>query len=132
MKQRFLLRPPIKDAILPFGQQIELQHNGEVVAVARWHAPEGTDGVFQVADLHVIEPQRRQGHGSTLLKKVYAEAAELFALASVRPRRVWMVVEQKRHVIARAFLSRHGFQHVSTIAAMYRGQDGMVYQKSFD
>ncbi|HEX8322920.1 MAG TPA: GNAT family N-acetyltransferase [Tepidisphaeraceae bacterium] len=132
MKQRYVLRPPIQDAVLPFGQQVDLQLNGEVVASARWHAPESTDGVFQIADIRVVPAHQRQGHGSALLKKCYAEAAELYAALNIKPRRVWILIEQKKHVIARAFLSRHGFQHVSTMSAAFRGQDGMIYQRSFD
>lgn len=131
MKQKFVLRPPLGSA-LPFGQQIELVVNGEVVGVARWHAPDGKDGIIQIADFHIADGHQRQGHGSALLNKVYAEAKALFASLDIKPRRVWMIVEQKRHVIARAFLSRHGYQHVSTMTALYRGQDGMIYQRSFD
>ena len=131
MKQKFVHRPPLAPA-LPFGQQIELVLNGEVVGVARWHAPEGVDGILQIADLHIEGAHQRQGHGSALLNKVYAEAKALFATLNVKPRRAWLIIEQKRHVIARAFLSRHGFQHVATMTALYRGQDGMIYQRSFD
>lgn len=131
MKQKFVLRPPLAPA-LPFGQQIELQLNGEIVGVARWHAQDGNDGIIQVAELNIVPGHQRQGHGSALLNKIYVEAKALFATLNIPPRRVWMIVEQKRHVTARAFLSRHGFQHVSTMTALYRGQDGMLYQKSFD
>ena len=132
MKQRFLLRPPVKGASLPFGQQIELILNGEVVGTARWHAADADDGIFQIADLAIAPQHQRQGHGSALLKKCYAEAYELFAALNIKPRRAWLLVEQKRHVNARAFLSKHGFQHVSTMTALMRGQDGMLYQRSFD
>ena len=131
MKQKFRLRPPV-GATLPFGQQVELILNGELVAVARWHAPDTADGIIQIADIHVVEGHQRQGHGSALLHKVYAEAKVLFATVNIKPRRAWIVVEQKRHVTARAFLSRHGFQHVATLTALHRGQDGMIYQRSFD
>ncbi|MGC4032139.1 MAG: hypothetical protein QM754_10485 [Tepidisphaeraceae bacterium] len=88
--------------------------------------------MIQIADIHIADGHRRQGNGSTLLKKVYAEAAEFFTALNIKPRRCWILIEQKRHVVARAFLSRHGYQHVSTLSAVFRGQDGMLYQKSFD
>lgn len=132
MKRQFVLKPAIKDAALPFSQHIELVLNGQTVGTARWHAPEGTDGIIQITDLAIHPDHQRHGHGSTLLKKCYAEAYELFAAHGIKPRRVWMILEQKRQVIARAFLSKHGYQHVSTMTALYKGQDGMLYQRSFD
>ena len=132
MKQRYRLSPPLKDAALPFGQHIELILNDQIVGTARWHAAEGTDGLFQIAEINIVPEHQRQGHGSALLKKCYAEAYELFKALQIKPRRVWLLLEQKRHVNARAFLSKHGFQHVSTMTALYRGQDGMLYQRSFD
>lgn len=132
MRQRYRLRPPLTGATLPFGQQIELILNGQLVGTARWHAPDTADGVFQISDIHIAPEHQRQGHGSALLKKCYAEAAEVFVALNIKPRRVWILIEQKRHVIARAFLTRHGYQHVATLPAAFRGQDGMVYQRSFD
>ena len=131
MKQQFRLHPATGRE-LPFSQRIELLLDGRVAGVVHWFSPRTDDGVFQVLDLIVDEPRRRQGFGTLLLKKAYAEAAELFAATGVSPRRVWVCLEQKRHVVARAFLTKHGYQHTSTLAALYRDQDGMVYQRTFD
>jgi ribosomal protein S18 acetylase RimI-like enzyme len=116
----------------PFVQQVTLIQDGQPIATARWHATDSEEGVFQILDLAVHPDHHRQGHGSTLIRAVYDEAAKLFKSMGQRPRRVWITIEQKRHVIARAFLSRHGYHHVSTIKNLYSKQDAMIYQKSFD
>lgn len=117
---------------LPFTQHVLLYHEGRPIAQARWHAPESSDGVFQILDFVVVPEFQRQGHGSTLLRAIYDQAEILFRSVGQRPRRVWVSIEQKRQVIARAFLSRHGFHHVSTIKNLYVKQDAMIYQRSFD
>lgn len=132
MNERYVLTPATAGAALPFGQKIDLMLNGKLAGTARWHAPESADGIVQVCDIRIAPEFQRQGHGSLLLRRLYAEATAVFIAAGVKPRRVWILIEQKRHVIARAFLSRNGFQHVSTMRDAFKKQDGMIYQRSFD
>jgi len=47
-------------------------------------------------------------------------------------RRVWVGIEQKSQVIARAFLTSRGFHHIATVDELYRDQELMVYVKSMD
>lgn len=117
---------------LPFAQEIELLAGDKIVARTLWFAPLSEDGVAQVLDLQVFPPHQRQGHGSLLMKAIYEQVKEFFSRAAIPPRRLWVSVEQKKHINARAFLSRHGFHHVSTIENLHRKQDALVYLKAFD
>jgi len=126
------LVPDDAGGTLPMVQKLTLTLDGKTIAHARWHAPASDDGVFQILDLFVDPLYQRQGHGSRLLRSVYDHATETFRKLGIRPRRVWVSIEQKRHVIARAFFSKHGYQHVATIAKQYVNQDAMIYERSFD
>lgn len=121
------------EVILPFVQELVLTDAfGKSLGYARWHAPEGTDGIVQVLDIAIHPQHQRQGHGSVLMRRIYAEAKSLFSQLGLPPRRIWLAVEQKRCVNARAFLSRHGFHHVSSIKNALLKQDVLIYLKSFD
>lgn len=117
---------------LPFAQEIELLAGEKVIARTLWFAPKSEDGVAQVLDLQVFPAYQRQGHGSLLMKAVYEQVKDFFARTTIKPRRVWLSVEQKQHINARAFLSRHGFHHVSSIENLHRKQDALIYLKAFD
>jgi GNAT superfamily N-acetyltransferase len=120
-------------AILPFVQELILTDaSGKSIGYARWHAPEGTDGIVQVLDIAIVPAYQRQGHGSVLIRRIYAEANALFTTVGLKPRRIWLAVEQKRCINARAFLSRHGFHHVSSIKNALLRQDVLIYLRSFD
>src|SRR5687768_3709691 len=84
---------------LPFVQQVTLIQDGQPIGQARWHATESGEGVFQLLDLSIAPEHQRSGHGSTLLRAVYDQATTLFKSLGIRPRRVWVSIEQKRHVI---------------------------------
>lgn len=131
MKQQFRLTPATASTA-PFHQRIDLLLDGRLAGTVQWLTPRNDEGIVQITDLTVDEGRRRQGFGTALLKKTYAEANALFTAAGIKPRRAWLCLEQKRHVVARAFFTKHGYQHVSTLAALYRDQDGMVYQRTFD
>ena len=138
MNQQFRLTPfgpsagPTAIGGLPFGQRIDLLLDGQLGGTVQWFAPRSAGGIVQILDLLVDTPRRRQGFGTALLRKAYAEATTVFTAAGVKPRRVWVCLEQKRDVVARAFFTKHGYQHVSTLAAMLTNEDGMVYQRTFD
>ena len=117
---------------LPMTQRLTLTLDGRVIAHARWHATASDDGVFQIADLFVDPLHQRKGHGSRLLREMYEHAIATFRSLGITPRRVWVCVEQKRHVTARAFFSKHGFQHVATMKEHFVDQDAMLYSRSFN
>lgn len=118
--------------VLPMTQRLTLSLDGNIIASSRWHAGASDDGVFQITDLFVDPLHQRQGHGSRLLRQTYDHATGRLKSLGIQPRRVWVCLEQKRHVIARAFFSKHGFQHVATMQKLYIGQDAMMYSRSFD
>jgi GNAT superfamily N-acetyltransferase len=116
----------------PFLQRIALLHGNDLLAHAAWHTT-GHGGVAQLVDLFVAPEHRRQGHASRLLNAVVEQARLFFrSRAAQTLRRVWVAVEQKDQVIARSFLTRHGFHHIATIPDVSRNQDLLVYVKSFD
>ena len=90
------------------------------VGTLRTHA----DGdVLQVLWVEVDNKHRRQGIGSLLLDH---------ALTAARPRRAWCLVAQGRDVIARAWLTKHGFNHVTTVEHLHDAEDGLIYVRTFD
>jgi ribosomal protein S18 acetylase RimI-like enzyme len=130
---QYELTPAIPRVVaLPFIQELKLVKDGRLIAMARWHAPEGSDGIVQLLDLHVDPDHQRQGHGSALLREVYKQATMLFNRLEIKPRRIWASVEQKRQVNARAFFSRHGFHHVTATKNLHRKQEALIYVRSFD
>ena len=60
------------------------------------------------------------------------QAASYGNARGVPTRRLWVSVEQKTQVNARAFLTRHGFHHVATIHELLAKQDALVYLRSLD
>jgi ribosomal protein S18 acetylase RimI-like enzyme len=116
----------------PFLQRIDLREGATVIATANWHAPIGREGVAQLLDLTVVPEHRRRGRGSALLT-LFIEQASLYGRSiGVPTRRLWISVEQKTQVNARAFLTRHGFHHVATIKELLAEQDALVYLRSLD
>jgi hypothetical protein len=60
-------------------------------------------------------------------------AGHRFAQAQkLRLRRLWVSVEQKTQVIARAFLTQHGFHHTATMKELLADQDALIYVRTFD
>jgi ribosomal protein S18 acetylase RimI-like enzyme len=132
---RLITTPPIPAASKggAFVQELHLVEGDAAIATARWHAPATSgEGVAQLLDLSVIEVHRRQGHGGRLLREIIAQAASYYRARGSKLRRVWLAVEQKQQVIARAFLTAHGFHHIATVKDVLKEQDLMIYSKSFD
>ena len=116
----------------PFFQRIELREEGRTIATAHWHTAGGAEGVAQLLDLIVLPEHRRKGHGSTLITAFKEQAAAYGRATGVVTRRLWVSVEQKTQVNARAFLTRHGFHHVATIHELLAHQDALVYLLALD
>ena len=116
-----------------FVQTITLRQGEQTLGFARWHAPCDTaQGVIQLLDLFIHPPHRRSGHGGRLLRAVIEQVTRHQRLRKHPLRRIWVSVEQKAQVNARAFLTQHGFHHTATIADLLKAQDALVYVRSFD
>jgi ribosomal protein S18 acetylase RimI-like enzyme len=116
----------------PFFQRLELREGGVAIATAHWHVPVGKEGVAQLLDLTVVPEHRRKGHGSTVLIAFKEQAAAYGKASGIPTRRIWVAVEQKTQVNARAVLTRHGFHHVATIKELLAKQDALVYLLALD
>jgi ribosomal protein S18 acetylase RimI-like enzyme len=125
--------PPINGApTQPFLQQLILREEGRVIGTARWYVPVGKDGVVQILDLAIQPEHRRKGNGSALLLAIKQQAVS-YGQASAHPtRRLWISIEQKTQINARAFLTRHGFHHVATLKELLDDQDALVYLLALD
>jgi GNAT superfamily N-acetyltransferase len=118
----------------PFIQSIQcLNAGGIVMGKAIWHAPDGAaDGVFQILHLQVRPELRRQGLGGRLLEASIIQATQWHRARRIPLRRAWLSVEQKSQVIARAFLTQHGFHHIATASNLHKDQDALIYIRAFD
>lgn len=129
--------PPLPAKVaadMPFVQTIQLcSAGGAVLATAVWICPAGApDGVVQLLHLYVDPAHRRQGLGQRLLDVCIQQARAYHRLRGVSFRRLWALVEQKSQVIARAFLTQHGFHHTATVQNLHKKQDGLIYTRTFD
>jgi ribosomal protein S18 acetylase RimI-like enzyme len=113
-------------------QVLRLTIDDQPVGLLTWHAPLGVDGVAQVLDVQIDPLHQRKGHGSALLRECYKQAVKLFQAQGIKPRRLWLAVEQKSQVKTRSFLTRHGFHHIATANNLLKRQDLMIYSRSFD
>jgi ribosomal protein S18 acetylase RimI-like enzyme len=126
--------PAKATAGMPFVQTIQLRAaGGEPVASVVWIAPEGAaDGVVQLLHLQVHPDYRRQGLGLRLLDAAIQQARAYYRQRGISFRRLWALVEQKSQVIARAFLTQHGFHHTATVQNVYKKQDALIYTRTFN
>ena len=128
--------PPLPRRASPtdsgFVQRIELHDGRRLVGRAVWHLWTGGEGVVQIIELTVEADARRQGHAGALLNEAIAQARALCKLRGCALRRVWVPLGHKSQVVARAFLTKHGFHHTSTIPDLFRDEDLLVYIRSFD
>lgn len=125
--------PPTAAGSGPFVQSLRLMEGKIVIAAARWHSGTTTSqGVVQIIDLAVAPEHQRKGHGARILKECYRQATDFYKARKAKLRRAWIAVEQKRHVIARAFLTQQGFHHVGTVQELLRDEDLLIYSRTFD
>lgn len=137
MEDGFHHQPPIPLSIAPeewrgFEQTIRSSEAGKTLGIARWHAPAGEQGVIQLIELSVHPSYRHRGHGSALMNQVLQQAIAFHRLKNLRLRRLWVSLEQKTQVIARAFVTKHGFHHTATIKELQDHQDALIYVRTFD
>ena len=127
--------PQISNDSLPFIHQTLhlLGPDGTTpLAWARWAASQSPHGVAQLLQIETVADERRKNYATVLLREVYRQVDAYFRARGQRPRRLWLVLEQKSQVVARAFVTRHGFHHTSTINNLLKHEDAMVYSRSFD
>ena len=133
---QFTHTPPLPRAIdaklTSFLQRIELRAGRVTLGHAAWHLVDIDEGVVQIVDLTVDPTLHRRGHAGALLNEAIAQARALCMLKRFPLRRCWVALEQKSHVRARAFLTKHGFHHTSSVPDLLRDQDLLVYVRSFD
>ena len=124
--------PPAKPAA-SFLQRIQLSDaRGQLIGAAVWHLNTVDEGVVQLVELTVDPKLRRQGHAGALLDESIAQARSVCRMKRVPLRRMWVALEQKSQVLARSFLTKHGFHHTSSVTDLLRDQDLLVYVRSFD
>ena len=124
--------PPLSPAP-GFLQTIQLAEGDRTLGTARWHAlSEGDPGIVQILDFHVPPDIRRQGNGKRLMSALVSQTLTYHQTRNVTPRRLWISVHQKKHVIARAFLTSQGFVHISTVKDLLQDDDALVYIRTFD
>jgi GNAT superfamily N-acetyltransferase len=117
----------------PFLQTIRLTDGDKAVGQARWiSAQEVTEGVVQIVELTVTPAHRHKGHGRLLMEAVTLQCRDHFKLRKSRLRRIWLALDQKRHVIARSFLMQYTFNHVATVNELLKDEDLLIYMRSFD
>jgi ribosomal protein S18 acetylase RimI-like enzyme len=126
--------PPVTSADSQgFVQTVRLTDGQTLIGQSRWHvAGDGRDGVVQILELAIATEHRRAGHGKRLWDATMDQVRRYFKAGTIRPRRVWINVEQKQQVVGRAFLTQLGFHHVATLPTLLKDQDAMVYLLSLD
>lgn len=127
--------PPAASFATPgtFLQTIRLVDGREPIGQARWFC--GADlgqGVAQILELSIVATKRRQEHGRRLMEGVTAQAKQYFKANKSKLRRLWISLEQERQVIGRSFLMKFGFHHVGTVHELLKGEDMLVYMRTFD
>ena len=130
-----IVTPPLPAAATagPFVQTLTLANGPTVIGMTRWHTSASVaEGVVQLLDLYVQAPHQRKGHGGRLFKEVVAQATAYFKLHRGKLRRVWVAVEHKQHINARAFFTSQGFHHIGTMKELYRDQEQLLYTRAFD
>jgi GNAT superfamily N-acetyltransferase len=117
-----------------FLQQIQLTENKTPIGSARWHsALNSTDGVAQILDFQIEPTHQRHGHGKRLLAALIEQVVAYHQLRQIPLRRIWLGLNHRKHVNARAFLMSQGFTHTATVKELLRSDDDMlIYIRTFD
>ena len=131
----FIHDPPLpsKTSQDGFVQTIRFMDGDRQIGLARWYASANiADGTVQILELSIAPNHARKGHGNQLLDDLIAQCQSYFRARKSTFRRLWMMVEQKRQVIGRSFLTGHGFHHVGSMKDLLVDQDGLIYMRGMD
>lgn len=103
------------------------------VATLTYHLSEPAQAVQQILHLEVHPDHRRRGHATRLLNAAIADAQQLLQSQSnpARLRRVFAATAHKSHIPFRAVLTGLGFHHASTVTGLWKGEDLLIYIKSY-
>jgi GNAT superfamily N-acetyltransferase len=117
-----------------FLQIVRLTEDGRPMGSARWHSPTGSsDGVVQILDFHIDLKFQRQGYGKRLLTAVIEQCIAYHKLRQIPLRRIWLGLNHRRHVIARAFFLSQGFTHIVTAKELLLPTDDLlIYVRTFN
>ncbi len=109
---------------------LDLLIDGKPAATATWVwiGP----GAAQLLSIEVVAPLRRRGHGSTLFKQILDHARQEGQTRNQPLRRFIALAGQKSHLHARAWFTRMGFHHVSTVLNVLLDEEVMVYALGLD
>jgi GNAT superfamily N-acetyltransferase len=122
----------VQDAPVGETTSLRLTFAGQAIGEASWTLTGPVaDGVVQVVRFTIDEVHRRQGHGGRMMKELVAQTRRALAAKGSKLRRVWVAVEQKTQIHARAFLTQQGFHHVTTVENLLKRQDLLIYVKSY-
>ncbi|MFT3786471.1 MAG: hypothetical protein QM770_09935 [Tepidisphaeraceae bacterium] len=106
---------------------LEMRDGTKVIARTTFSNTLDADGHVIILHMEVHGSHRRRGHGLVLFRELQRIASADLLAAGHRLRRVTCEVRQKTHVVARAFLTRLGFHHVTTVRNVYLNQDLLIY-----
>ncbi len=118
----------------PFTQTIRLLKENQQRGQAVWHhaGSAAIPGVVQVINITVIDPgDRRQGAGKALLDAAIESARKHLQAIGQPLRHVWVSLPHTQ-TIARAFLTKTGFHHVSGMKNLHSDQEMLIYVRSLD
>ena len=103
------------------------------IGTAIWQSDTASDdGVAQILDFNITPAVFRQGNGKRLLASLVTQMLAYHRSRNLPARRLWILLRQKRHVIARAFFASQGFTHIATVKEVLRDEDGLIYVRTFD
>ncbi|MFN4243007.1 MAG: GNAT family N-acetyltransferase [Tepidisphaerales bacterium] len=117
----------------PCVRTLRLMDGETAVAELTYALGEPSQGIQQVLHVHVAEPYRRRGLATRLLREAFADARQRLSELPGAPklRRVFVLTAHKSHIPLRAVLTELGFHHFSTIGGLWKGEDLLVYIKSY-
>lgn len=128
----FIYDPPISPTP-GLIQTIRMNEGQASIGTAIWQSASASDdGVAQILDFNITAALCRQGNGKRLLAGLVAQMLAYHRSRDIPARRLWILLRQKRHVIARAFFASQGFTHIATVKEVLRDEDGLIYVRTFD
>lgn len=118
---------------LPGVRTLRLKDGDRVVAELTYALSDVTQGLQQILHVEVAGPYRRRGIATRLLQLAFDDARQMLAqLPEPRKlRRVFALTAHKSHIPLRAVLTELGFHHFSTVGGLWKGEDLLVYIKSY-
>lgn len=135
-------KPPVPEAVdvtasgpthAPCVRSLTVGSPNAPVATLTYHLSESAHAVQQILHLEVHADHRRRGHATRLLNAAIADAQKLLQSQPnpAKLRRVFAATAHKSHIPFRAVLTGLGFHHASTVPGLWKGEDLLIYIKSY-